>query len=95
MNAAFLISDRVCSADQVNTLNGSTNGGVVMASAGDLAGGETDHLSPAIDMVDRLRSLLVGDAHVKERLRDMRIEYRNCVHAYGVDLPQVEKSQWT
>ena len=55
---------------------------------------EIDRFSLAIDVIDRVPALQVAGAHVKERLRDMQIEYRNYAYEYGVDLPQADGWTW-
>jgi xylulose-5-phosphate/fructose-6-phosphate phosphoketolase len=54
---------------------------------------EIDRFSLAIDAIDRVPSLRVTGAHVKERLRDRQLECRNYAYEHGVDLP--EAAGWT
>jgi len=54
---------------------------------------EIDRFSLAIDAIDRIPTLKVKGAHVKERLRDRQIECRNYAYEHGIDLPEVD--QWT
>lgn len=54
---------------------------------------ETDRFSLAIDAINRIPSLLVSGAHVKEKLRDLQVECRNYAYKYGVDRP--EEDHWT
>ena len=55
---------------------------------------EIDRFSLAIDAIDRIPSLKVAGAHVKERLRDRQIECRNYAYEHGVDLPEVDHWTW-
>lgn len=54
---------------------------------------EIDRFSLAIDVINRVSSLQVAGAHVKEQLRDRQIECCNYAYEYGVDLP--EEDEWT
>ncbi len=55
---------------------------------------EIDRFSLAIDVIDRIPSLRVAGAHVKEKLRDMQIECRNYAYENGVDLPSADAWVW-
>jgi xylulose-5-phosphate/fructose-6-phosphate phosphoketolase len=55
---------------------------------------EIDRFSLAIDVIDRIPSLRVAGAHVKEKLRDMQIECRNYAYENGVDLPAADAWVW-
>jgi xylulose-5-phosphate/fructose-6-phosphate phosphoketolase len=55
---------------------------------------EIDRYSLAIDVINRVPSLLVAGANAKEKLRDMQIECRNYAHEHGVDLPQAGGWTW-
>ena len=55
---------------------------------------EIDRFSLAIDVIDRVAALRVAGAHVKERLRDRRIECRNYAFEHGVDLPAEDNWTW-
>jgi len=54
---------------------------------------EIDRFSLAIDAIDRVPGLQTRGAHVKERLRDRRIDCRNYAHRHGEDIP--EERDWT
>jgi xylulose-5-phosphate/fructose-6-phosphate phosphoketolase len=54
---------------------------------------EIDRFSLAIDVIDRVPSLRMAGAHVKEQLRNMQIECQNYAYEHGVDKPEVD--QWT
>jgi xylulose-5-phosphate/fructose-6-phosphate phosphoketolase len=45
-------------------------------------------------VINRVPSLQVAGAHVKEKLRDMQIECRNYAHEHGVDLPEADAWMW-
>ena len=55
---------------------------------------ETDRFSLAIDAIDRIPSLRVSGAHVKEKLRDQQIECRNYAYEHGIDRPEDDQWQW-
>ncbi len=55
---------------------------------------EIDRFSLAIDVIDRIPSLRVAGAHVKEKLRDRQIECRHYAYEHGVDLPEVDNWTW-
>jgi xylulose-5-phosphate/fructose-6-phosphate phosphoketolase len=55
---------------------------------------ETDRFSLAIDAINRIPSLLVSGAHVKQKLRDLQIECRNCAYEHGIDRPEEEQWRW-
>jgi xylulose-5-phosphate/fructose-6-phosphate phosphoketolase len=55
---------------------------------------EIDRFSLAIDAINRVPSLQVAGAHVKERLRDMQIECRNYAHKHGIDKPDIDNWTW-
>jgi xylulose-5-phosphate/fructose-6-phosphate phosphoketolase len=53
---------------------------------------EIDRFSIAIDVIDRVPSLQIAGAHVKQRLRDQQIACHAHAHEYGTDRP--EDDQW-
>jgi xylulose-5-phosphate/fructose-6-phosphate phosphoketolase len=55
---------------------------------------ETDRFSLAIDAINRIPSLLVSGAHVKQKLRDLQIECRNYTYEHGIDRPEEDKWHW-
>ena len=55
---------------------------------------ETDRFSLAIDAIDRIPSLRVSGAHVKQKLRDMQIECRNYAYEHGIDRPEDDQWKW-
>ncbi|NNF96588.1 MAG: phosphoketolase family protein, partial [Halobacteria archaeon] len=55
---------------------------------------EIDRFSLAIDVINRVPSLHVAGAHVKQKLRDMQIEARNYAYQHGVDDPQFTNWCW-
>jgi xylulose-5-phosphate/fructose-6-phosphate phosphoketolase len=55
---------------------------------------EIDRFSLAIDAIDRVPALRVRGAHVKERLRDQRIDCVRHAHAYGIDPPELAEWTW-
>ncbi len=54
---------------------------------------EIDRFSLAIDVIDRLPQLHVAGAHVKDKLRDRKIDCRQYAYEHGVDAPDLR--QWT
>jgi xylulose-5-phosphate/fructose-6-phosphate phosphoketolase len=55
---------------------------------------EIDRFSLAIDVIDRVPRLHAAGAHLKQRLRDMQIEYREYAYEHGVDKPDIQEWQW-
>ena len=55
---------------------------------------EIDRFSLAIDAINRIPSLLVSGAHVKQKLRDMQIECRNYAYEHGIDRPEEDQWHW-
>ena len=55
---------------------------------------EIDRFSLAIDVINRIPSLRVAGAHVKEQLRDKQIECRNYAYEHGTDLPEADAWVW-
>jgi xylulose-5-phosphate/fructose-6-phosphate phosphoketolase len=55
---------------------------------------ETDRFSLAIDAIDRIPSLRVSGAHVKEKLRDQQIDCRNYAYEHGIDRPEDDQWVW-
>lgn len=55
---------------------------------------EIDRFSLVIDVIDRVSTLKVAGAHVKEQMRDMQIECRNYAYEFGTDLPEVDGWTW-
>jgi len=56
---------------------------------------EIDRFSLAIDVIDRVPRLRTAGAHVKEKLRDMKIEHRAYAHEHGVDRPEIRDWAWS
>jgi xylulose-5-phosphate/fructose-6-phosphate phosphoketolase len=54
---------------------------------------EIDRFSIAIDVIDRVPSIRVAGAHVKEKLRNAQIDCRNYAYEHGADKPEYD--QWT
>jgi len=55
---------------------------------------EIDRFSLAIDVIDRVPSLQLSGAHIKEKLRDMKINCSNYAHEHGVDKPEIRDWTW-
>ena len=53
-----------------------------------------DRFSLAIDVIDRVPGLQVKGAHVKEKLRDLRIDCVHHAHRYGVDHADIRDWAW-
>ncbi|OGV74705.1 MAG: phosphoketolase, partial [Methylophilales bacterium RIFCSPHIGHO2_02_FULL_57_10] len=53
-----------------------------------------DRFSLVIDVIDRVQSLKVSGAHIKEKMRDKQIECRNYAYEYGTDLPEIDGWTW-
>ncbi len=55
---------------------------------------EIDRFSLAIDAINRIPSLLVPGAHVKQKFRDLQIECRNYAYENGIDRPEEDQWRW-
>jgi xylulose-5-phosphate/fructose-6-phosphate phosphoketolase len=55
---------------------------------------EIDRFSLAIDVIDRVKRLSVAGAHVKDKLRDMKIACRAYAYENGIDLPEIRNWKW-
>ncbi|MGQ9686369.1 MAG: phosphoketolase family protein [Thiobacillaceae bacterium] len=55
---------------------------------------EIDRFSLAIDAIDRVPALRTRGAHVKEMLRDRRIDCVRYAHQHGIDPPELADWQW-
>jgi xylulose-5-phosphate/fructose-6-phosphate phosphoketolase len=55
---------------------------------------QIDRFSLAIDAIDRIPSLHIAGAHIKERLRDKQLECRQYAYEHGVDLPEAAGWKW-
>ncbi|MDD5328919.1 MAG: phosphoketolase family protein [Sulfuricella sp.] len=55
---------------------------------------EIDRFSLTIDAIDRIPALRVAGAHVKEKMRNRKIECRNFAHLNGIDPPEEEGWTW-
>ena len=55
---------------------------------------EIDRFSLVIDAIDRVPSLKVAGAHVKEKMRDLQIECRNYAYEHGIDQPEADAWVW-
>src|ERR1700745_344715 len=54
---------------------------------------QIDRFPIAMDVIDRVPSLQVSGAHVKEQLRNMQIDCQHYAYEHGVDKPEID--QWT
>jgi xylulose-5-phosphate/fructose-6-phosphate phosphoketolase len=55
---------------------------------------QIDRFSIAIDVIDRIPSLKVAGAHVKEMLKDQQIACRNYAFEHGIDPPEIVNWTW-
>jgi xylulose-5-phosphate/fructose-6-phosphate phosphoketolase len=55
---------------------------------------QIDRFSIAIDVIDRIPSLKVAGAHMKEMLKDEQISCRNYAYEHGIDRPDVVNWKW-
>ena len=53
-----------------------------------------DRFDLAIDVIDRVPSLQVSAAHVKEWLKDQIIDSVNYAHENGIDSPEIREWKW-
>lgn len=56
---------------------------------------EIDRFSLAIDVIERIPSLLVAGAHVKQSLKDMQLACREHAYSYGMDKPEFSDWVWS
>ena len=54
---------------------------------------QIDRFSIAMDVIDRVPSIRVAGAHVKESLRNAQIQCQNYAYEHGIDKPEAD--QWT
>ncbi len=55
---------------------------------------EIDRYSLVIDAIDRIPSLQVAGAHVKQKMRDRQLECREYAYRHGVDEPETDGWTW-
>jgi xylulose-5-phosphate/fructose-6-phosphate phosphoketolase len=55
---------------------------------------EVDRFSLAIDAINRIETLQMTGAHVKEQLRNRQLECRQYAHQFGIDKPEEENWRW-
>ena len=55
---------------------------------------EIDRFSLVIDAIDRIPSLRVAGAHVKEKMRDIQLDCRNYAYLHGTDIPEIDNWTW-
>ncbi|MEN6386366.1 MAG: phosphoketolase family protein [Phycisphaerales bacterium] len=55
---------------------------------------QIDRFSLAIDVIDRVPSLSVAGANVKEKMRNMQIDCQNYAYEWGIDKPEVDNWKW-
>ena len=55
---------------------------------------EIDRFSLAMDVIDRVPSLQVIGAHLRDKLRNMQIECQNYAYDNGIDKPEIDQWKW-
>lgn len=55
---------------------------------------DMDRFHLVADVIDRVPTLGYRAAHVKQAMRDRRIEHRAYITQYGVDLPEIREWKW-
>jgi xylulose-5-phosphate/fructose-6-phosphate phosphoketolase len=55
---------------------------------------QIDRFSLAIDVIDRVPSLRVAGAHVKDELRNMQIDCQRYAYENGIDKPEIDRWTW-
>ena len=55
---------------------------------------ETSRFNLVIDVIDRVPSLRVKAAHIKEEMKNAIIEHLNYAHEYGADRPEIVNWTW-
>ncbi|GAB4453965.1 MAG: phosphoketolase family protein [Armatimonadaceae bacterium] len=56
---------------------------------------DLDRFHLVMDVIDRVPKLGPSAAHVKQLMRDKRIEHKQYIRQYGDDLPEVKEWKWT
>jgi len=56
---------------------------------------EIDRFSLVIDVINRVPSLLVAGAHVKQAMRDQQIDCRRYAYEHGIDKPEIRDWRWS
>ncbi|MDP2324921.1 MAG: hypothetical protein Q8N51_12960, partial [Gammaproteobacteria bacterium] len=46
------------------------------------------------DVIDRVPGLAVRAAHLRQQMRDRRIEHKQYIEEYGEDMPAIRKWHW-
>lgn len=55
---------------------------------------DLDRFHLVMDVIDRIPSLGASAAHVRQEMRDKRMEHREYVHKYGEDMPEIQNWVW-
>jgi xylulose-5-phosphate/fructose-6-phosphate phosphoketolase len=55
---------------------------------------DLDRFHLVSDVYDRVKKLAPGAAYVKQAVRDRRIEHRQYIEKYGVDMPEIQNWTW-
>jgi xylulose-5-phosphate/fructose-6-phosphate phosphoketolase len=55
---------------------------------------DLDRFKLVSDVADRVAKLEPIAAHLKQAMRDKRMEHKEHIHKYGVDLPEVQEFRW-
>ncbi|HEY0783747.1 MAG TPA: phosphoketolase, partial [Thermoanaerobaculia bacterium] len=55
---------------------------------------DLDRFHLAIDVIDRVPQLGPRAAHLRQALRDKRVDHRRYVDEHGEDLPEVREWKW-
>ncbi len=56
---------------------------------------DMDRFHLVMDVIDRVPTLGYRAAHVKQAMRDKRIEHRAYITTYGQDLPEIREWTWS
>jgi xylulose-5-phosphate/fructose-6-phosphate phosphoketolase len=56
---------------------------------------DLDRFGLVADVIDRVPKLAARAAHVKQFVRDKRIEHKEYVREYGDDMPEVRDWKWS
>ena len=55
---------------------------------------DLDRFHLVADVIDRVPSLGYRAAHLKQAMRDKRIEHRQYITRHGEDMPEIREWQW-
>ncbi len=55
---------------------------------------DLDRFHLVSDVYDRVEKLAPGAAYVKQEMRNRKIEHRQYIEKYGIDMPEIRDWEW-